>query len=291
MSKNTQSVNFAGSRRIRLTLRYGALLAGLTLFAAPLQAQVTQARYDSLAARVTALETILGDWSKPISADTLRPPELPNGDYPVAFRFHQLGRAFNDIVTRLPVVESKLPTDGRTVTAYVNAALSTIITNPLQNTVSGNLVVTGKVCVGGPCETGENAQLQLFGNGDANIAFTSNLSRTNVQLGLPHKAWKSLSGDGGFRDMNNWKFSSVGACASLDGVRPCGSVGFDSQSTYSGQQRRANMPGDYTQDWWISINENLHEIGFVSPRANWQWVYGTSSSTLSLDRWYKLPLQ
>ena len=142
------------------------------IIALPLDAQPTQAQYDSLKARIDFIEKVQGaGWKQPQipcgDMEARRPATtLPNGEYDLSYRNRQFGCAFD------PVVQTQ-----QAQQLQVNAALVRL--GAVEAAVAGGYSVgtavfdkvrANKICVGDmDCDPDWNSQIQVRGNYSAVI--------------------------------------------------------------------------------------------------------------------------
>lgn len=126
----------------------------------------------TLEERVAALEKIVGNFSIP--ADMAHPPaELPNGEYPIAFRQKQLGYATDAAVKTVGEFDARLKALENTPagTADVKAGLAAYDIH----------IAPGKLSIGWEVDDETQAPLQLGGRVAAEIQGRSNVNKTDGQ--------------------------------------------------------------------------------------------------------------
>jgi hypothetical protein len=216
---------------------------------------------------------------------------------PILFRFAiAIGAVISDVGFSIPIVPTApaipvTPTPVVIPDIHVDAVLADQVLQVLRS--NGLFLMDGMFGFGG-IDPDSAATVQVFGNkyvGDASIQFTTG---KNV-------ATKSLSGDGGLRDLNNHRVTKLG----LDAYDPDGNVhyvshlevvdpnkhhsmiGTDSKHNPSWQRTlpanakkpdgSAYAPHEYTQDVVLEINEDEKELRWASYRRGWHWAFSDNA--------------
>lgn len=162
--------------------------------------------------------------------------------------------------------DALLPTDPRVV--HVSGIPGVGTPAPLPPTIGGDTYLPGRVGVGGYVKEIYGMIGQFFGRGDASLYLEANGDGSGPQLAGKLAVFDiSVSGgDGGGRLRQNRGADGKSA----DGIRPMGVVGFDSQSTLSGQQRKPGEESIYGQDWWLIVNHANKTVDLVSPQPGYK---------------------
>lgn len=235
-------------------------------------------RIDELERIVLELQAAIGDYHNPI--DLSHPPtELPNGEYPLLFRQRQLGVAMDSLVADIEALKQE-------PTGSVQVPTGT----PSEDEVIAILAARGLYLRDGMFGFGgfdpkSAATVQVFGNqfiGDASIQFTH-------QQG--HVATTSLSGDRGFRDLNNQRLLREGYDAvdtdngahyveRLETVNPnalSSQIGTDSKHQFSIKRVDPNHPHQHTQDLVLVIDEDSQTLFIKTYRTGWKVALATDA--------------
>lgn len=257
------------------------LTLALVLFASPLQAQTAQ--IDSLKARVEVLEQILGKVflgksSDQLAAELKPANELAGGKYPYLLSDYQLRVAFGGVVNQTAGLAARL--------AAIEAQAAG--GQPVGTAVF-DVIKARRVCIvdaGLPCDDDWNAQLQIRGNGLANIGLEANMAHIDPQdAEHTHVSQVNVSTDGGTRIQQNVRSSfSRGFVARVNPCREWTNFGMDSRgspSIYIGgvYDNCLPVPHDGAQDFVFKVDETRRRSQIIMTRPLWQleWIY---SSTL-----------
>jgi hypothetical protein len=275
------------------------ILVALALFAAPLQAQPTQAQYDSLKARVDFLERFVGTQyvgksSGELAAALVPESTLPGGRYPIFLSDYQ-------IRVGLASMESGFQAQ---LTGF-GQRLAAVEGNGSNNPLPSGVIRADKLILGNCEKIDQAAQLSLCGN-DANIYVESNADGSQYQNQSRHYGMWSMSSDGGMRILQN-QYQSVNCVPAVDpsnGVsysdcmksfidpnREVGMFGPDSRAQFSWYVAKPGIPHDRTQDLVLRTYENSKTLTLESWRPGWKIEFATSTGLISIDRWYSLPLK
>jgi len=278
-------------KRISKAIIVASFLIGGSI-PAPVSAQTVAqltARVDSLRSEVAALKVVFGDMDIRAQADLDRgrPAELPNGDYPVFYHMHQLAAGTNALARQ---IDGGLENFGARLRALETAGPSASSSWP-GNTVSGDLIVTGKLCVTvtGACFPDAGAQVQIINNGAANIMAVANYNGSWWQNPAKKFGMWSLSGDGGMRILQNnyartacvTRYDAGHAYQDCSGPIPdptvaTGAVGFDSQGEWSWNGQKPGAVGTGTQRIVLRTDEAAKQVYL----ALWAegWTFGVRAS-------------
>lgn len=182
---------------------------------------------------------------------------------------------------------SKLPPDGRSIREYVNSAVFAV-SGP-ANTVDGDFIVNGKVCIGGPCDSNTIYQLQLFGPASTGIIGYSNRNGANGQGPQTHVSALTFGEDGGFRLEHNYRYQN-GRGIWQESAKPRSVLGFDSQGTPSFSQ---DYDGQIypSQSLVIGTDKNARTILFQSMKAGWKFGLCSSPDANNACTLFPVPLQ
>jgi hypothetical protein len=168
----------------------------------------------------------------------------------------------------------------RTDTVFIGA-------NPLNNTVIGDLVVTGKLSVGGPVIPGADAQLQIHGLGSAEILARSNEGNLDSQSEThsPHVIVWSGGNDGGARIIQG-AYWGTGGRQWRDTSRPLTVLALDSRGTLSESQEFSGVP--ITGQLWVIQREGAR-LFFTAMQPGSSWGFRASTTLNSFDRSWIIP--
>lgn len=286
-----------------------ALLASCAL---PAFAQVSLAKFDSLAAVVAKMQRELGPYGDsvpPAIINATTCPELPNGRYSVMCRMQQIGLGIDANNLLVSGVQSQVAGALQRLAAVEGNGAN----NPtpgISNFVSGDLVVRGRICIVAPqlssCDNDNQAQLQMIQNNTATIHFVSNLDGQQYQNPARHDGWVGLSSDGGLRQGINSKLSITTFTATdpsngvtyqsslrefLDPTREFAYSGFDSRGQLCWYIAKPGRGHDYTQDLCFRTYEDQKVLSLELWRPGWQFKVAESSGLISIDKWFKIPPQ
>lgn len=297
-----------------MTVRFRTLLALLAMSGCAQLATAQTPQLDSIKAKVALLDSIVGTkkFQSPqipcADMEANRPSDnFPNGEYDLAFRNRQFGCAFTPAVatagtaiaglqvqvsglaTRLAALEQRV--------ANLTAGPSGPIVAPTVE--GGNLYVPGKVIIGGGCPPDARAQLQICGDGDANIMVVSNMGGGQYQSPAAHYGMWSLSGDGGMRIIQNayWTSQCFTDTDPTNGVqyqncmkrfiqpdRPYAATGHDSQGNWSFLRTVPGQVKDYTQDVVLRFYPDQKIVAWESWQIGWNWQIRSSTCRVCADR-------
>lgn len=265
------------------------LSLAILLGALPLQAQVTQAQHDSAIARIAVLEKMLGKEhlgkaAAELQAALVPANELPGGKYPYILSDYQLRTAGL----------AGLQTQITGLAARVSAIEAQAAGGQPVGTAVFDVIKARRVCIvdaGLPCDDDWNAQLQIRGNGLANIGLESNMAHIDPQdPEHTHSSQISNSTDGGTRIQQNVRSTfSRGFVAYVNPCREWLNFGPDSRgsvSIYVGSVTDActPIPHDGAQDFVFKTDELTRKSQIIFTRPNWNLQYIFSTTLHAGDR-------
>jgi len=209
------------------------VIAALTMMAAcmepastALRAQtVTRAEFDALKAEVAKLRRELGPYGDSIPPAVVNGStcaELPNQRYNVMCRMQQIGTgidANNAAVIGLALKVSQV-------------VVAPPPSGTIGNTVNGDLIVNGRVCIQMQCAPAANALIQMTGQSSTGMLVFSNANGQNGQGAAKHCSEITWSADGGMRLEHNVYYSDAGMVW-CEAPKPRTILGFDSRGTLS----------------------------------------------------------
>jgi hypothetical protein len=278
-------------------------LFGLILFAVPVSAQTDTAfvrRIFELEAKVAQLQLMVGvqGFNSPqIPCDSMearRPSTwFINGEYNLAYRNRQFGCAFDPLVQRVTALEARptASTDGLQtqitgLAARVASIESSVAGGQPVGTAVFDKIWAKKICIDHDCDPDWNAQLQIRGDGLANIGLEANLAHIDPQdPSHTHVSQINVSTDGGTRiQQNNKSTFSRGYISYVNPCRESLNFGPDSRSSISiyvagvNEQTCTPIPHDRAQDFVFMVDEARRRSRIVMTRPNWQleWVYSSA---------------
>ena len=288
-----------GKRTLLKTLR--ALTLMLALFVLPLNAQVSQAKLDSVIARVEVLEQILGtkfNYPRPtssIAADLIPANTLPTGQYPYILSDYQIRVGLEAFATKGEVggLQAQLTGLASRLSVVEGTDHSGSASAPFAE--GANLIVPGKIIVG-DCDGGYPQLLQLCGQGNAGIRLSSNRNHQNNQGAEEHEHLIDGSADGGLRILFNWNCKEGEAATVDNGAcwrnpnRPRRILGFDSMGTLSFSDDQYPRI-DNSQTFVLSLDRASKAASWTLMKAGWHWELNASSCTNCFDKKYVVPQQ
>lgn len=257
------------------------------IIALPLNAQPTQAQYDSLKARVAALEQVLGTsflgkTSGQLQLELKPANELPGGKYPYILSDYQLR------TSGLGGLQSQVSG----VTARLAAVEAAVAGGYQVGTAVFDKVRANKICVGdADCDGDWNADIQVRKNYSAVIGLEANLAKVDPQDAMhTHVSQVSVSQDGGLRWQQNAQSTfSRGFVANVNPCRAWLNFGPDSRaniSIYRGavnEETCSRIPHDNAQDLVFLPEESAKEFKLFLPRPLWNIRIVGSSTVNAAD--------
>lgn len=251
----------------------------LLAFLIPLttRAQVSQASYDSLLARVAKLEQAQGPYADSIPPTDSFPTKcvtLPNGRYTVFCRVQQIGIGIDD--NNIAVSGMRAQITG--ALARIAAIESAVAGGQPVGTAVFDKIRVNKICIGdADCNPDWNAQLQIRGVASAVMGFEANLNNTDPQDPThTHVSQFGVSQDGGTRLQQNAMLTySRGFIGNVNPCRAWLNLGPDSRASLSlylgavDENTCAPIAHDRSQDLVFLADNNAKEIKLFLPRPLW----------------------
>jgi hypothetical protein len=240
-------------------------------------------------AEVVKLRRDVGNFD--VKQDTsVRPAELPNGDYNVAFRQRQLGEATDAAVALVNEFRDRL--------AALEAG-SGSATAPTSNRFTGDVEVHGRLFVGPDIDKGRAAidmpyAIQMMGA--SAIAGVSNLDNAQVQGAGAHVGVAAVpDGDAGVRMLKNcgqtrdpdgvYRFKQH-----IDGTLPSMAFGPDRQGDFSISRVNPGEAHENCQDIVLRIDPDTKQVAWVSMRPGWSLGLWASQTLKDFARRWNIPV-